>query len=248
MRFKLLSLSAEVLVAAGDADIVFVGRSPENLHDFLRGALAPTSFAERIQLLQLSLRDHPRALRHRSPEKLERLGRYLAAVNLAPRQILDRPRPVAFTDLVCSGETFRNLVDALRLFSGAPRVWSAVRERLRWVCLVSTEPGYSGWEPDDSRWTQEFPASSVRRVRLDRDFWHYLGDTQTKTTDRWSEERWATPGAPPDLEGFRFEAIRLARAIYRLGECWREPLAARLDEHVDEWLGPLVRELRTSPR
>ena len=36
---------ARVIAMAGDSRLVFIGRSPENLHDYLTGALAETSWS-----------------------------------------------------------------------------------------------------------------------------------------------------------------------------------------------------------
>src|SRR5688572_4587850 len=50
---------AAVMAAAGDADLIFVGRSPESLYDYLRGACFDTSWRERLHLLLVSVRERP---------------------------------------------------------------------------------------------------------------------------------------------------------------------------------------------
>ena len=48
--------AARVMAMAGDSQLVFVGRSPEALFDYLTGALAGTSWSDRTTLLHLSLK------------------------------------------------------------------------------------------------------------------------------------------------------------------------------------------------
>src|SRR5262245_16608008 len=55
---RLLRCAAKVLRAGGGSDLVFVGRSLESVYDLLCGALSRTTWYDRVQLLQLSLRHH----------------------------------------------------------------------------------------------------------------------------------------------------------------------------------------------
>ncbi|MBK8716163.1 MAG: hypothetical protein IPN32_15615 [Deltaproteobacteria bacterium] len=47
--------SARIVARAGDAELVFVGRSLENVFDYLGAVLAGTSWSERPRLLSISL-------------------------------------------------------------------------------------------------------------------------------------------------------------------------------------------------
>lgn len=244
----LVRCARDVLLAAGDSDLVFVGRSLESVHDFLRGALARTSFRDRIQLVPLSLRDPPAQIQHEQPGALDKLRAYLDAVALTPARILARPRPVAFVDLVASGETFGNLVKVLHREVGTEwRVWRDLRERLRWVCLteLGATDGRRPWYPRDSAWTREFGSEQVRDIRIDGRFWRYLGEDQPKTTDSYTVEDWGAASGRDPLEGERLEAVRQARAVFRLGECWRRRLARMLADSTrsEPWLTALGREL-----
>jgi len=251
MKESLLRCAVRVLLAAGDADLVFVGRSPESIYDFLSGAFAGTPARERLQLLQLSLGYTPSELRQERPGALGRLFGYLEALALSPARILDRPRPVAFVDLVWSGTTFGNLTKVLRFDMGRePRRWHEVRERLRWICLVPLESDFTPWRPEDSRWTREFASEHVRRLLVDARFWHYLGDEQEKTTASYTAAAWGSERRESSLEEERFSAVRMARAVFRLGECWRLRLAAELERAgpPEPWLLELARALRSLSR
>jgi len=247
----LTQLAVEVLRAGQDVDFVFVGRSPENLYDFLSGALAETSWFGRTQQLQLSLHEHaPGRLRRQHAAALARLWGYFESLGLTPPQLLERPRPVAFVDLVFAGRTFGNLLRLLRFWSGGDlRRWGPVRDRLILVCIV--ERGHSRfepWEPGHSPWTGEVAEGALRRVPLDTKTWRYWADRQPKTTDSFPPDRWDDPeqGEPP-TERERLQAARFARSLYRLGGWSRRrlatSLAGRRGESIPVWRDRLAREL-----
>ncbi len=248
----LLRCAARVVRAAGDVDLVFVGRSPESLFDLLAGALTETSWRERLTLLPLSLRgDTPGRLRREHPAGLAQLWSCFDALGLTPERLLVRPRPVALVDLVFNGWTFGNLLKLLRCWTetgGARGRWREVHGRLRFVCLVERgHRRYDPWARDESPWALDLPEESVRRVPIDTRLWRYLAEDQHKTTASYRPARWGAPEAhrPPD-DPDRLAAARLARALYRYGRWRRRALAAELERppRPERWTEALVRELR----
>src|SRR5687767_14806566 len=122
---------ARVLTGAGDARLVFVGRSPESLYDYLTGALANTPWADRCDLLSVSL---PRDVHAVSAHALRALREQHRAFGLHPAAIASAPRPVAFADLVWQGRTFGQLSAFFSRWARDEGVdVHAVRRRLRWV-------------------------------------------------------------------------------------------------------------------
>ncbi len=247
---NVLRCAAAILRGADDADIYFVGRSLENVHDFLSGALLRTSARRRLHHLQLSLRfDSLRRLNHRYPGALEKLWPYFESLELTPSQILARSRPVAFADLVYSGHTFRILSALLRFWLDDEARWPRLRERLRWVCVVAhDEPNRERWRPENHAWTAPLRQFQFRSLRIPWKLWRYLGEEQLKTTESYGPIDWGYEGArwaPMDAE--HLEAARMARSFYRLGQRWRRRLAGELEKPVMPSLAldVLVRELRT---
>jgi hypothetical protein len=247
---RLLRCGVSVLRAGGDSDLVFVGRSLESMYDLLCGALARTSWYDRVQLLQFSLRHHsPEELQQRCPRRAASLRGYFGACRLTPGQILERPRPVVFVDLVDSGATFDRLTRLLRLWSDSPAAWQGVRERLAWVAVLSEKPPDNGthWHRCRLGWTEEFKAEQVQRVFLNTRLWCYLADGQLKTTESYTPRRWGDPsvGRAPGNRGL-LEAARGAHALYRQGEKARLRLAALLDQPPQPIpsIAGLARELR----
>jgi hypothetical protein len=247
---RLLRCAADVLRAGGASDLVFVGRSLESVYDLLCGALSRTTWYDRVQLLQISLRNHsPQEFQQRHPDRAASLWSYFAACRLTPRQILDRPRPVAFVDVVDRGSTFDSLSRLLRFWSPSAAVWQTVRGRLAWVAVVWENPpaDASQWHPSRAQWTAEFDPAQVQRVFLNTHLWYYLADHQLKTTASYTPQRWGDPfvGRPPD-ESWFLSAARGACELYRQGEKSRRRLAALLDEPPRSIppIASLARELR----
>lgn len=246
--------AANVLRAGGACDLVFVGRSLESVYDLLSGALARTTWYDHVHLLQLSLRNHAtEELLQRCPDRAAGLRGYFSACQLTPHQIRERPRPVAFIDMVHRGFTFANLSRLLRFWSDSPAVWQKVRERLTWVAVVAEgEPGESShWHLSRPQWTDEFNPAQLQRVFVKTPLWCYLADRQSKTTVSYTPRRWGDPsaGRAPD-ESSLLKAARGARELYRLGEKSRRRIAALLDEPPQPipLIASLARELRREAR
>ena len=246
--------SARVLARAGDARLVFVGRSPENLFDYLTGALADTAWADRCELLSVSIPwgDVHDVLPRASVEGLRAQFR---ALGLSPAEIAAAPRPVAFVDLVSSGTTFGSLSATLATWARAEGVdVHAVRRRLRFVGI--TDRGKNS--PNAWRWFQrvewagDYPRSALRGVTVPYWFWTWLGNHQAKTMRSNSAEHWGTDNLmrpPRDPEAF--EALRTAVRLHEHARSRDErarfaaELAARV-EMREPWLRSLVVGIRRS--
>jgi len=250
---ELVRCAARVVRAAGDVDLVFVGRSAENLYDLLGGLLEETTWRERPALFQLSLRrDTPGRLRRERPGALARLWSHADELGLTPEGLVARPRPVAFVDTVFRGRTFGNLLKLLRHWvGGRPALWPAVRERLRWVAIVERgHPRYAPWDPGGCRWTRPFAPERLQRVFVDWRTWRYLAEDQPKTTPSHPPAAWGSARARrPPTEPERLQAARLARALFRHGRWQRRHFAAELERGPapEPWLTDLIGQLRGRP-
>lgn len=248
---ELRALVIRTLARAGDARLVFVGRSPEDLFDYLSGALAETAWADRVDLLSLSI--SPDALAIASFAAMEALRAHLTALSLHPREIARAPRPIAFVDLVMSGRTFGTLSDFLVRWAREEQVDpAAVRRRLRWVGIATAGKN----SPKAWRWFQrvpwagEYPRSALRGVSVPYWMWTYMGDSQAKTTPSHWVYRWGTEDAlrpahdPVALYGLQ-RAVRIYEAARTPEErrVFAAGLAAR-PEMREGWLRSLVLQLR----
>ena len=242
--------SARVLARAGDARLVFVGRSPENLFDYLTGALADTPWADRCDLLSVSL---PRDVYRVAPPALRALRQQHVAFGLHPAAIASAPRPIAFVDLVDSGGTFGALSAFLSRWARDEGVdVHAVRRRLRWVGIsVRTENSPKTWRWFQRvDWASDYPRSALRGVSVDGWFWGWLGNYQEKTMPSNTCDRWGTEElAHPEHAPARFEALRVAYKLHEKARTRdeRERFAAELvgrQEMREPWLRSLVVAVR----
>jgi hypothetical protein len=239
---------ARVLAGAGDARLVFVGRSPESLYDYLTGALAETPWADRCDLLSVSLPPDVHAV---SAHALRALREQHRAFGLHPAAIASAPRPIAFADLVWRGRTFGQLSAFLSRWARDEGVdVHAVRRRLRWVGISvrgKNSPNTWRWF-QQLEWAAEYSPGVLRGVSMDYWFWTYLGDSQAKTMPSNTVDRWGTLAHPTHdaerLEALQ-EAFRIHQAARTPGE--RERFAAELiarPEMREAWLRSLVVALR----
>lgn len=248
--------SARVIAMAGDARLIFVGRSPDALFDYLTGTFANTSWARRIALLNLSLRSSDRGWADLAPAARDAMREQFVAVGLDPTSIATGPYPVALIDLIYSGETFGKLFELLFDWCRVlPLDERAVRRRLRVVGI--TWPYDHDGKPPSWRtldWARRFRPGALKSVSVPWWFWSELGNSERKVSRTNPPELWGDPVmARPPRHARHVEGLRVARALYELGRsrAERDGLSAALAEqpamrHV--WCRVLRAELRSASR
>lgn len=243
-----------LVALGGDSLLVFVGRSPESIFDYLSGLLAATSWSERLVLLNLSMRTTSAAdVARERPHALAALREQFRALGLGPAEIAASPRPVAFLDLVWQGSTFGHLHGLLMDWARDDGVdLHAVRRRIRFVGIterLKNSPNTWRWY-QRVEWRGDYPPGALRSVSIPWHLWTYLGDSQKKVSpsnapDRWGTDEMLSPPRDPD----HLAALRLALHLYERGRerAERDAFAAGLaaqPEMRHRWLRQLVLELR----
>lgn len=237
---------------AGDADLVFVGRSPESLFDYLSGVLHGTSWAGRLDLLPFSMRGWPvHAIRRTYPGAVEAMRDQLAGAGLTPHQLARGSRPLAFVDLVASGETFGRLNELLEDWSAelglAPRAWRSCVRFIGIVARGKNSPNAWRW-PQHADWLHASPPGAARNVSVPWPLWDFLGNRQVKVTPSNPPARWGDEAlCRPPRETGHLEALRGAAGLFSLGREERAPFAALLAAQPamrHAWFRALVLELR----
>jgi hypothetical protein len=247
--------TAGSVAAAGDARLVFIGRSPESIFDYLSGIVAETKWQRRIDLVNLSLRFGINPFRVADmASALTALREHLSDHELEPAQIASAEYPIAFIDLVASGSTFRALVEHLSLWAEDEGVdVAAVRRRIRIVGITwrkKTSPNTFRWQ-QHAEWLQEFPRIRVKNVSAPGTLWNYLGNLQAKVSLSHPAWRWVDPtyASPPHHEG-NIAALRLALYLYTLGSekserlTFSSELAGKIAMR-ETWCRSLVNQLRS---
>jgi hypothetical protein len=244
--------TARIVAAAGDARLVFLGRSPETFFDYLSGLTLATPWAERVVLVNLSLRHQDPQLA--APER-DALRAHLDSLDLHPRAIAEAASPIALVDLVASGGTLRAFVEMLLGWAEDLRVdRAAVRRRLRVVGVTyrtKSSPKTDRWHQGPSAaWLREFPRIGVKNVSISGPLWAWLGNDQPKVTPTHPPWRWPEPeAAQPDRHPKHLLALRHAVRVFDHGTRpdERDRFAAELSQTSaarERWGRDLVLALR----
>lgn len=248
---ELVSCAARVLARCGDGNLYFVGRSVDSLFDLLSGALAATSWKDRLTPLPLSL--YGMDGKDLTPSEKAQVRTNLTAAGLAPHDLM-RGRPTVFVDLVYQGSTFENLYELLREWIDDERAqWDVIRRQLRFVGITwrgKTSPNAWRWQ-QAADWTSELPAASIRNVSLDGRVWSYFGNFQEKTAASFRRTRWSDPEvAVPRRDAKTRYALAEAALLVERGRSAeiRQRLAAGLAAEPttsERWSRSLQVELRS---
>ncbi|MDX2004646.1 MAG: hypothetical protein SFU83_05150 [Meiothermus sp.] len=218
--------AARVLSASQDGNLVFLGRSPESLFDYLSGMLGETSWASRLALLNVSLhRWDARDIRREYRQSLEVFRQHLAALELSPRQIAAAPRKTVLVDVVSGGSTYQNLSELwLEWARGSGLDPAALARRMRFVGLVwrtKNSPNTWRWQ-QHAPWLAAYGPRAAHNVSIPGRMWRFIGEEQHKVS-RWNPPpAWGLEQmAEPPREFWHLEALRFAYAVYSRA---REPL------------------------
>jgi hypothetical protein len=240
--------AARALAFAGDSDIVFVGRSPQPLFDLLSGLLLDTSWSDRLRLLAASM-SYTESVDEAS---VRGLAPYLTELELDPERLSNRPRPVAFVDIVASGRTFGVLFELLHLWSmdvGAD--WRAVARRVRFVGLTvrtKTSPNTLRWQ-QQAEWVSRLRPQAIKNVAIPGELFDSL-NLIPKTNYQFAEGWWDDESftRPRRDEEARL-ALSLALHLFDLGRSRKGRLrfARSLGEEAamtESWFRSLLLEIK----
>jgi hypothetical protein len=231
---ELRATAARVLAIADDADLAFIGRTPENFYDYLSGAFADVEPAPALHLIQFSLRYLNPDDIALAPHNLAAMADYLREEGVDPAAIARGSRPIALVDVVAWGGTMESVVrilHALALRGGVD--WAAVQRRLRIIGLrdrTKNSPNTWRWE-QHQRWLHLIPDAQIKNVSASQDFIYYITGMQPKVTTSFHPGRWAKPEAgAPEPNAEQREAIAMAAQLYDLGRTREERrgLASRI--------------------
>lgn len=255
-RFEtdLRTAAAKIVARAGDSDLVFLGRSPENLFDYLSGILHNVPNPPSLTLLHFSNRGwSAEELAREHPRELDALFDYVASERLDPASIASFGKGIRFIDAVASGHTFGSLVSVLRYWSNLQSAdWNAVERRIGFVGLVGQEKNspntWRWWQHQE--WVRELKKPKIRNVSVPWSFWHWIANKNEKVTPSHHKYRWASIDVTePARHGRYLRALRLAVRLFELGRDKDErkrfigQLAAQ-PEMKEPWLRSLVLRLR----
>lgn len=246
--------SAKIVARTDSSDLVFVGRSVENVFDYLAGLFADLAERPRLTLLPFSSPGHdvPTLLRTHRAEvaalqaRVERLG-------VDPAAIVARGRQIRFVDVVRTGASFEILIGLMRHWSEVQTVdWGRVRRLVGVLGLTwqgKNSPKTWRWQ-QHSAWVPEFPRANVSNISVPPRFWSWIGNHEVKTMPSFSIDRWAAnDGSQPDRHEWHLQGMRLALSLHERARSKAERLkfAAALAE-LPEMKARSLRAIVTSLR
>jgi hypothetical protein len=206
---------AKVVMASQNHDLVFVGRSLENMFDFLSGVFLETSWASRCSLLPVSLRNDPK--KQNTPEFQKKLRSILEDAGVSTRKILNRTTGIAFVDVVASGDTFGFLTKTLLEWATEESFGQrAVLQKLRFVGVLwqkHTSPNTWRWQ-QHSAWVKQHRMRAIQNVSLEYPVWYEFANIDHKVTPPNTLLR---EFSGINREETRLLALTRARQLYELG-------------------------------
>ena len=221
---------ARVLALADNADLAFIGRTPENLFDYLSGVLCDHPDAPTLHLVQFSLRwaGHG-GVEQIEPDKRRGLFSYFKEEGVDANTIAKQNRPLALVDFVVDGGTMENFIKLLHLQSQETvRDWPAVQRKLKIIGLrARTESSPNTWRWQQHQdWLDLIPETTIKNVSAPWNFLAHLANTQDKVTFPHHQNRWQDPakGAGRPTEKQR-QALALAAQLYDIGRARQERIA-----------------------
>jgi hypothetical protein len=251
---ELTRCCARAISLCDNSDLFFVGRSPESMFEFLSGALLETSWHERLNLLHFSTgywrwEDDRNLLLESLPE----LKTYLSAMGLETRALARRERPIAFVDIVASGDTLITLANLLRVWCLEVRAdWPAVRRKLRVVALTQKQKP----RPRATRWTRVvdweglYERGAIENTPISSRLFHYLGGEQPKAAQSYHPYWWGNVCLTvPMRDPATLAGLRMAVTLFDAGldKGWRRALAREMVAQPamkHPWFRDLVLEVR----
>ena len=246
----LLLCCSRIVAFSDDSNLVFVGRSPESIFDYLSGLLFDSAWIERLELLHFSMRFREESkIREEYPGAIAAMREYLEHLGLHPETIATKNRPIGFVDLVATGDTFGRLITFLFNWSNEIKFdWNAVKRRIRIIGITErkkTSPKTWRWQ-QHSDWISLLGTRAVKNVSISYDLWDYLGNYQQKVSLSYTPSRWGNPTlALPSYTEDQLMALRLAFDLFELGRTKekREELVALLTNESamkHDWFRNLV--------
>jgi len=254
----LRAVSAKIIARAGDSNLVFVGRSPEHMFDYLSGVFCDIPSPPPMTLLQFSAPRHAfDTLVRWHAKDLEALFDYFSAEQLDPASIARGGTQVRFIDLVFAGNTFAALFSLMKHWClSKGEEWNVVRKRIGFIGITSrtkNSPNTWRWH-QKAGWVAEIERANIKNISIPAGLWRWAGDYAEKATPSFRIERWAAVEArSPSRSEQHLKGLRLAARLFEHGRRRKEralfasELAAQ-PEMKEAWLRTLVLRLRSVQR
>lgn len=249
---QLSDCAARVVARSQGRKLIFVGRSPENIFDYLSGVFEGTSHAANIDILNISNRFQDiERIKIELPGSYKALKNHYTMLGIAPAQVISNPQGVCICDLVSSGATYENIFKFMQIWAGEDKCdFTGVTRKLSFLGITGktkNSPNTWRWQ-QNADWVKENNKLTVKNVSIPQELWDYLGNRQEKVSRTNKPESWGGDEIMlPPREHENIKALKQAYGIFCLGVEQRWAFSEKLastQEFKESWLRSLVNELR----
>lgn len=221
--------AARILTFSQNSRLVFVGRSLDNVHDYLSAILENTSWSNRLARLNISLYGHSiDNIAKNYPKSFNSLKKYFEELDIDPVVIKRNKLPTSFVDVVSEGGTYGQIFKLLNDWSNELQNDSfAMNKKIRFIGITNrkkTSPNTWRWH-QQTEWTKYIKSSNIKNVSVDYGFWNQVANYQPKITKSFTPKMWDTEetGSPIHSEE-RIKALNEAHRLYNSGKSKDEKL------------------------
>lgn len=249
---QLAQCASRVVARSANKKIVFVGRSPENIFDYLSGVFHQTGQENKIAILNISNRfEKIDDIKSEFPGAYDALKAHFTELGLSPRHIVSDPAGVCFCDLVAWGGTFERLFEFMQKWALEEKAdFPAMSSKLIFLGITQrtkNSPNTWRWQ-QNADWIMQHPKLTIKNISIPVVLWDYLGNTQGKVAKTNPPDKWDDSAIllPPRERG-NLKALKQAYQIYSLGLEHKKSFAEALSstqEIKQAWLRSLVNELK----
>ena len=244
--------AAKIIAFSNNAELVFVGRSAEDIYDYLSGALNGSIWEQKLHTLNISNRfEAIEEIKQKRPDAYAALQDHFKIVGIAPSDLIARRSKICFVDLVASGGTFKALYDFIMFWSKETNLdTNAIKSKVQFLGITyrtKTSPNTWRWQQKAS-WVKEQQVKNIKNISISGELWHYLGNWQIKVSNTNPPDTWnAESILLPPREEDKLIALRRAYNLYQQGKNGSlefSGLLANETAMAQTWFRTLVTELR----
>lgn len=251
---ELQTCVSRTLSFSEDGYLVFVGRSPESLFDYLSGLLCKTAKSNHIVHLNISNRETSILdIKKNNPDSYRALLLHFEECLISPNHILSRTKRTYFLNLVHSGGTFGNIAEFLFSWAQDEHInLKSFRDKIGFLGITmrtKNSPNTWRWQ-QNVEWVNRLGIKHIKNISAPRSLWEYLGNTQDKVSKSNRPISWNSESMlDPPREESNMMALRRAFDLYSRGKDEKFMLSkilAKEKSNNEEWIRKLILELRNN--
>jgi hypothetical protein len=219
--------SAYILNYCRDGELFFIGRSPENIYDFLCGAFDKFStWRERLHYVIISMRGYT-DYNSLTSEQSDAIKSYLTQCGLHPKDIIQRKRRTCLVDFIYSGGTLLDFTSFLKDWTKDERLSvKDMQYKIEFILMEKESHKLESITTDAHCFVKEFVndygwgKNSYHLISVPDNFWYNCAEYSSKSIESYTVEIWGNEKKIKQLkiDSFHNEGERNARISYLYGK------------------------------